>query len=373
MRVAFLDGDLGGSGGAQRSNLYAAQYLSARGHSLALLHGKGGSLSLEWDRVVHGRLELGSVQLPRRQPVLSVRRVRAALKFVRRFDPDVIYCYSFDQLPIASLAARWCGVPLLYHIRTPLPRDSRRNRRRMRRPSHFVSVSRSAMVEHRRLLPDIESRCVVVPNGVDLTRFKPLDVDAKKSVRRSIGADSAKPLIGYFGRLSPEKGVLELLHLHRRMPATSQLTLVVVGGAANKEEQRYERELHQCAADGVIFLGHQEDAATLMAAVDVIVMPSQVESFGRVAVEGLACGVAVVASAVGGLTEVFEPDLAQYLFPVGDEGAMERALSMALETLADGRNNATFRRTAERFDLRLVQPRLERVILALTDAAVVES
>lgn len=366
-RILFLDGDLGASGGAQRSNLYIAEYLSGRGFPVGLLHGRSGELTGAWDRIVSSRLALGNVQLPRRHPLLSAQRIRGALRFAKAFRPDTVYCYSFDQLPLAAIIARHCRVPVLYHIRTPVPRESRRNRRRMHIPSAFIAVSRAAMNDHRPLLGDIEEHCAVISNGVDLARFAPIDTSTRASVRKQIGVPADARVIGYFGRLSPEKGVRELVRVHARITADTGLWLVVAGGASNELERRYEKELRDAARTRAVFLGNQNNVAEIMAALDVIVMPSRKESFGRVAIESLACGVPVVAAAVGGLVEILQPDLPEFLFPGGNEEALERVLRAVLAREPSSQASERLRRVAEGFDLQRVHLELEEVMLRTAD------
>ena len=361
-RILFFDGDLGGSGGAQRSNLYLATFLHGRGYPIALLHGNDGELTEAWSQVTPSRLALGSVQLPRRHPILSAVRIREAVRFARSWRPDLVYCYSFDQLPLAALVARWCRAPILYHIRTPLPNVSSRNRRRMKLPVEFIAVSRSIMEDYRRLLPDISERCTVVHNGVDLTKFAPMSSSDRAATRTSFGLPVGVAVIGFFGRIHPEKGVAELVRAHSRMAADTSTWLVVVGGSSDKRERAYEESIRKSAAEQVMFLGHQKAVAELMASVDVIALPSHQESFGRVAVEGLACGTPVVATAVGGLPEILEQVFPDNLVPVGDDLALEGVLRRIIATRPTVSEQARFRACAERFDLERVHEQLENVI-----------
>lgn len=360
--ILFFDGDLGGSGGAQRSNLYLASYLHDRGYPVALLHGSDGALTGAWRTVTSSRLALGSVRLPRRNPIQSGRRVLRAVRFACSWRPDLVYCYSFDQLPLAALVSRCCRAPILYHMRTPLPRLSRRNRRRMRWPAEFIAVSRATMGEYGSLLPGISERCTVVHNGVDLTTFAPISSSERAVVRSGVGLPHGVPLIGFFGRIDPDKGLGELVRAHARIAVDTQAWLVVVGGASDERERAFEESIRLSAGDKVVFLGHQEAVAELMASVDVIAMPSHHEAFGRVAIEGLACGVPVVATAVGGLPEILEQDFPENLVPVGDELALERVLRRVIASPPTASERARFRACAERFAIDGVHEELERVI-----------
>lgn len=362
-RVLFFDGDLGGSGGAQRSNLYLATFLHGEGYPIALLHGEDGDLTGRWNQITPNRLPLGSVRLPRRNPIVSGSRVFRAVRFARAWRPDLVYCYSFDQLPLAALVARCCGAPILYHMRTPLPRLSDRNRRRMKLPTAFIAVSRATMEDHGRLLPDVSERCTVVHNGVDLTRFAPMSSSERAVVRGAFGPPLGVPLIGFFGRVDPEKGLGELVRAHARMVLDTSAWLVIVGGSSGERERAFEASIRASAGGKVVFLGHQKSVAELMASVDVIAMPSHHEAFGRVAIEGLACGTPVVATAVGGLPEILERDFPENLVPVGDDLALEGVLRRVIANPPTASERARFRACAERFAIENIHKQLERVIL----------
>lgn len=146
-------------------------------------------------------------------------------------------------------------------------------------------------------------RIAVVPCGVDLEHFRPLDKPSAKS-RLGLGADD--PVILFVGRIEPLKGIDILLR------ATSQLDgpfrLLVVGGDQRDNERLlYLRELvdELGLAGRVTFVPAllHEALADYYNAADVCVVPSYYESFGMVALEAMACGVPVIASAVGGLPE----------------------------------------------------------------------
>lgn len=361
-RILFFDGVIGGSGGAQRSNLYLAAFLHRRGYPTALLYGRDGDLSRAWSQVTARQLALGSVRLPRRNPIQSGRLLVKAVRFARSWGPDLVYCYSFDQLPLAAAVARWCRVPILYHIRTPIPRLSGRNRRRMKLPAEFVAVSRSTMEEHSRLLPDLAGRCTVVHNGVDLARFTPLSSIERGAVRGKYRLPLEAPIVGFFGRIAPDKGLQELVEAHARMAADTSAWLVIVGGSSDERERAFDESIREVAGDKVVFLGHQDAVAELMASVDVIAMPSHQEPFGRVAIEGLACGVPVVATAVGGLPEILGQDFPENLVPVGDELALEGALRRVIASPPAAIQPAFYRACAERFSIERVHEQLERII-----------
>jgi glycosyltransferase involved in cell wall biosynthesis len=164
----------------------------------------------------------------------------------------------------------------------------------------------------------------VVPNGIDADTFRPRDAD---EVRRALGLDGPGPFLVGAGRLNYEKGfdvaIRALAQLRGDLP-TAQLVIVGDG-----EEAQPLRELAaSLGLDGsVVFAGGhaKPEVARYMAAADVFLFPTmRDEAAGMVLMQAMACGVPVVASAVGGITE--EAEDAAVLAPPGDDRALADAV-----------------------------------------------
>ena len=138
--------------------------------------------------------------------------------------------------------------------------------------------------------------------------------------------------VGFVGRLEPRKGVLELVRaagtfLREHPEAT--LTLV---GAPSPGGEPYEEELRAAVASSGVgerieLTGYRPDAAAAMAEFDLLAVPSLAEPFGTVAAEAAAAGVPVVASEVGGLSEVVLDGETGLLVKGGDVQALARAVA----------------------------------------------
>jgi len=154
-------------------------------------------------------------------------------------------------------------------------------------------------------------RVAVIAPGVDHAFFAPGDAH---QARRAVGLPEGGPVLLFVGRIQPLKGA------HVAVETLAQLrgigldaSLVVIGGPSGDEGEATLRDLHERAkalriAPHVYFRPPQahELLSSYYRAADVTVVPSRSESFGLVALESLACGTPVVASAVGGLTTLVD-------------------------------------------------------------------
>ena len=175
----------------------------------------------------------------------------------------------------------------------------------------------------------------VVPPGVDLATFRPLD---RKEARRKIGyADG--PLILFVGRLERLKGVeiaIRALALLKDR-AHPDLRLVVVGEDSHDGDESEKERLKAIASvlgvrDRVDFLGSvaHHELPYFYSAADVCVMPSYSESFGLVGLEAQACGCPVVASGVPGLRSVIRDEVSGYLIDGNDPAAYAERIGRLL-------------------------------------------
>jgi len=151
-----------------------------------------------------------------------------------------------------------------------------------------------------------EEKIRLIPCGVDLARFTPGSEAVRRSARERL-APGAQPVLVFAGRLDPIKGIDLLLESVARMH--TQPRLFVIGGdpAGDPEVERLRvRATGLGIAERIHFPGAvpQNELPDYYRAADAVVVTSRYESFGLVAVEALACGTPVVASAVGGLTSI---------------------------------------------------------------------
>ena len=154
----------------------------------------------------------------------------------------------------------------------------------------------------------------LVPCGVDLSVFRPLDQSA---VRDRLGLNGEKLLL-YVGRIEPLKGLDLLVETAAHMDIGESVRMIVVGADANggRELDRVKQMAKEMdLEDQIDFIGQVDhtELPLYYNAADVCVVPSYYESFGLVALESMACGTPVVATRVGGLSTIVHHGRTGYL------------------------------------------------------------
>jgi len=206
----------------------------------------------------------------------------------------------------------------------------------------------------------------VIPNGVDLARFRP-EAPIIPGLR-----ERDRVHILFVGRLDPRKGVHVLL---QAMPEVLERTrdrvrLWVVGDSYLKP--RLERSVPSAARHAVRFFGHvpSTDLPSYYASADIFASPATGnESFGIVLLEALASGRAVVASDIAGYRSVITPGVDGIMVPPGDPASLARALvALAQDEALRAELSARGRQRAQEFSWPRVTAQIESCYLQLLGA-----
>jgi len=257
----------------------------------------------EVDRVVIDRRDRG----PMRTPLKYLGLLRRAMRAART--TDVIYAhYLFPTGAIARLAGRRSRRPwvLTAHGRDVRNLSSGRIRHltapALAGAAGVIAVSRYLAGELAATgleTPPLE----VINMGVDTTRFRPAD---RADARRRLGLPVDGSIIIAVGGLTERKNSERLVRAFARVHETRPDTMLALVGDGPLAESLRSRAAGMGLADRVILPGSvsNEAVADWMAAADLLAIPSLVEPLGVVALEALACGRPVVATRVGGTSEV---------------------------------------------------------------------
>lgn len=203
---------------------------------------------------------------------------------------------------------------------------------------------------------DIENEIEVIPNFIDLERFKRADKDHfKKAI-----AEKDEKIIVHVSNFREVKRVPEVVSAFNRVlqnDIKAKLLLVGDGPDRNKAEKRC-REMG--IRDQVRFLGKQEQVEEILSVADLFMIPSGSETFGLAALEAMSCGVPVISSNIGGLPEVNIQGETGYLCDLGDVDAMGNYASKILsdEKLHEEMSKNA-RKRAKNFELTKIVSRYE--------------
>jgi glycosyltransferase involved in cell wall biosynthesis len=231
-----------------------------------------------------------------------------AVRFAHRHRiPSVMTCHTVMGSPFLIFWQRLVGWAL-----------------RLRKADRLIAVS-EASGHFAHLLGFAERRITIVPNGVDLSCFNG-KVDALL-MRRELGIGD-KPLVVTASRLIKRKNPGLLVSAFAKVLKVIPDAKLVIAGSGREEHNLSDQIRDLNITDSVSLLGGlaKEKVAQLMAAADIFVLPSKVESFGLSLLEASAAAVPVVCSNAGGIPEVFQDGFNALLYPPGDDDAMGRAI-----------------------------------------------
>ena len=329
--------------GVTHSIIQVTRQLLARGDEVVVVAADSGPIDRSMCEAQ--TILLRSVPLPSYPEVrLSVASRGLIGRHIDRVEPDVIHLASPFVLGWQALgAARRRGVPTVAVYQTDVPSFASRYGMSMATPMlwhHVAAIHQAATLTLAPSSSSIEQlralgveRLRLWQRGVDAERFTP----SKRSERwRRAQAPGGELLVGYVGRLAPEKQV-EDLRVVDELPGTR----VVVIGSGPEEDSLRRRLPHAC------FTGHLagEDLAHAMASLDVFVHPGESETFCQTIQEAMASGVPVVATGRGGPLDLVHSSRDGWLYEPGDLEDLRRRV---LDLVGDDTKRRAFGEAARR-------------------------
>lgn len=251
---------------------------------------------------------------------------------LRSLEPGIVHVPLYSRAaPYVILAARLARVPLVVAhewSRARPPSPARRIADRLLEPgTRFVAVSE----RHARELVAggvAADHVRVVIDGVDTEAFRPRDRD---EARAELGLPLDRPIVLVPARLHPAKGHADLLAaLPALRSAAPDLLVLLAGDGPLRETLPADALAAGLPPSAVRFLGHRADVHRLMAASDLVVLPSHVEGLPSAMLEAFASARPVVATDVGGVGEALVDGHAGRLIPPRDPEALAAAITALL-------------------------------------------
>lgn len=292
---------------------------------------------------------------------------------IRREQIDLVHTNSSVSLE-GALAAALAGVPHVWHVRELLMEESPKfqpvlGRWLMRwvidRYADLVlCISQAVRDQFEALANEDPERYVLLYNALEIDESPlPLRHEERQRALRTLSlqvlnlpADDEVLWVGYIGRLSEGKGFHDLLAAAGLLRARGvPVRLVVAGGFVDTAyQQRIDDLLTRTGMRPYVhLLGYREDLAPVYPCLDVLVVPSYNEPFGRVVIEAMIQGVPCVGTDSGGIPEIITDGETGLLYPTGEANALADCLADLVEApwkLEALRQNAR-RMVSERFNI----------------------
>lgn len=224
--------------------------------------------------------------------------------------------------------------------------------------SHGVTAISAHLAEKTREAFGIEGEIEVIRNFVNCDLYVRRPESVAEMRPRFASAD--EKLLVHLSNFRPVKRVLDVIDVFARVAGAMPSRLMLIGDGPDRSAAEH-LALRYGVQDRIHFLGKQDDVHELIPLADLLLMPSQMESFGLAALEGMACSVPAIATRVGGVPELVDDNVSGLLFEIGDVDAMAAA---AIDLLQDSDRLAAMstaaRRTAEeRFSTTSIIPMYE--------------
>ncbi|MGH7676975.1 MAG: glycosyltransferase [Gemmatimonadaceae bacterium] len=290
---------------------------------------------------------------------------RALEEHLRRVSAALVHTHGYHGTVVAYFAAKDLGIPLVSTVHGYLTRSLKErvynviDRLLLRRFQAVIAVSHG--IREQLLQSGLPPQRVhLVQNGMAAHV-----ADDRDRAREALGLDAADRVVGWIGRLSPEKGPDLFLRAYASSGASGHA--VIVGDGPEQPRLRDLAQTLGLDSQRVVFAGFRPNAAELLTAFDVLALTSRMEGTPMVILEAVARGVPIVSFAIGGIPDLLNNDSA-WLAPPENVDAIAESLRAALGQPDEARRRATNarERLADRLSIESWVERISKVY----DAAV---
>ena len=333
-------------GGQERSLVDVTRQLAQRGHRITLIYGSSGDLLPQYEAFCDRMIPVRDFAILRSWQSLLwfvadlwtvLHQLRAESQVGLQAESTIVYINQPYDVPFAAALSWLKNVPLVCHLRLPSPVDFGFQRRlTIGRVKQFISVSAA---NRQGWISQVKAPIAVVHNGVMPDRF--VRQTSLLDLRSAWQIPEGDRVICYVGRLDRMKGLGTLCSAFAKILETHPQSQLLIAGKPLQDEACYQTELEQLCIelgldDRVRFLGHIDQAIEVFHLSDVSVVPSQwAEPFGRTIIESMMAGTPVVASRVGGISEVLAGEFSSGLFTARDVDDLAQTLGSSLNWRQD--------------------------------------
>lgn len=318
--------------GGERSLLAMLPAWAPAEFDIRVLAPRAGPLANELRRSgIHVPLDLhapSGSRLP--QPECELRLLAA----LHGLQPDLVHANSLAMGRLTGASANRIAVPCTAHLRDIL-RVSRAAITHLNHNSRLIAVSHATRAFHVAQGID-QARVVVIHNGIDPREFRPQPRTGW--LREELRLPPAALLIATIGQIGLRKGqdvLVEAAAINAASLPDAHYMLVGERYSSKAESLAFEQSIMQRFADAGLAdrlhrLGYRSDVARLLNEIDLLVHPARQEPLGRVLLEAAACGRPIVATDVGGTSEVLRDRESALFVPPGDGSALAASIRTVL-------------------------------------------
>lgn len=332
-------------GGAEVSLLLLLKNLNRALYQPVVVCPLGGSLSRELKKISVAFEEINFYQV--RRTLNPVRLLIAIFFFFRHMtrifqivhsqNIKLVHANSLKSAIMSGLSARLANVPLVWHVRDFLPVGFFRQlliRLAYLLATQVIVNSKAVGKIFRFVQKDSNEKVKVIYNCIDPDLYNP-NVD-RNALRQELNIGTNIALIGFIGRVHPEKGLEYLIKAAKEViEVVPEVRFLIVGDTALGKEE-YQKRMRDLSAelglaDKILFLGYRKEVVEIIAALYILVLPSLREPFGLVSLEAMAMKKPVIATNTGGSPEVVIDGKTGLLVPPRDSCALSSAIIKLLK------------------------------------------
>ena len=289
------------------------------------------------------------------------------VKILKKYKIEILHPHDNLSKIIGGLAAKIAGVKAVTHNRDILKKSFIERILKFYQlifMDKIIAVSESSrnLFKIGKKIPD---KVQIIYSAVDLAQF---DFRKKGFDRKELGIHENNIVLGIIGVFDKCKGHIYLFQAIEMLISEGLKNIIcLVIGAGRERDELKSFIRNKNLQDYIKFLGYRTDIPELLKAMDVVVMPSIQESFGRVAIEAMAMKVPVIASATGGLPEIIEDGKTGMLIPPADIGSLSKSIKYLIENpeIRKKMGEAGRKRVKERFTIENDVSKTEELYLDL--------
>lgn len=315
-------------GGAQQNTLYTVEHLDKDKFDVTLICGKGGLLDGEVDKKGVRVIFIPSLKARWIMPWFDIMAFLKLWRICKKERFTIVHTHSSKAGILGRWAARLTGVPVIIHTVHGWSFNDYQN---LFLRKFFIWLERLTAnittkiiaVSYKDVEKGLEERIGrqeqyrVIRSGIEIEKFRDIKIDVS-SKRKKLGLDPGRPVIGMVACLKPQKAPIDFVRVANEVrKKILEAQFMLVGDGILRA--RVERLKDKLGLDGSLVLtGWRRDIPEIMTSIDVLCLTSLWEGLPRTILEAVSCGIPVVATDVGGNSEVIKDGINGYLSKPGN-------------------------------------------------------